>query len=92
MFPALASLCKRLAGSLGDQDMVDQDMGGAPPAMAGAMGCPMVVGTVEDSTSLLLSVVRASSTHSFFLVSLEVITWMSLCQQELVAMSTLPTG
>ena len=92
MFPALASLCKRLAGSLGGQDMEGQVMGEAPLAMAGAMGCPMV-GMVEASTSSpLLSVVRASSTHSFFLVSLEVITWMSLCQQELVAMSTLPTG
>ena len=78
MFPALASLCKGLAGSLEDQDMEGQVMGEAPLAMAGAMGCPMV-GMVEASTSPLLSVVRASSTHSFFLVSLEVIKCTSIC-------------
>ena len=74
MFPVLASLCKRLAGSLVGQDMEDQVMGGAPLAM----GCPMV-GTVEATTRPLLNVVRASSTHSFFSVSLEVMNWMSLC-------------
>ena len=74
VFPALASLCKRLAGSLGGQDMEGQVMGGAPLAM----GCPMV-GSVEATTRPLLSVARASSTHSFFLVSLEVLKWTSLC-------------
>ena len=73
VFPALASLCKRLAGSLGGQDMEGQVMGGAPLAM----GCPMV-GSVEATTRPLLSVARASLTHSFFSVSLEVMRWTSM--------------
>ena len=81
VFPVLASLCKGLAGSFGGQDMEDQVMEGAPLAM----GCPMV-GSVEATTRPLLSVARVSLTHSFFLVSLEVTKWTSLCQ-ELVAMS-----
>ena len=72
MSPALANLSKRLAGSLGDQGM-----GEAPLAMVvEAMGCPMVVGmadSVEGTTRPLSSAVRASSTHSFFSGSLEVI-------------------
>ena len=55
-FPVLASLCKRLAGSLEDRDL--------------AMGCPM--GTVEVTTKPSSNVVKASLTPSFFWVSLGV--------------------
>ena len=64
-FPVLASLCKRLAGSL-----EDRDMGGALLAM----GCPM--GTVEVTTKPSSNVVKASLTPSFFWVSLGV-RWTS---------------
>ena len=79
MFPALANLSKGPAGSLGDQGM-----GEAPLAMVvGAMGCPMVVGmgdlVEEGSTRPLSSVVRESSTHSFFSGSLEVAKSKILC-------------
>ena len=84
MFPALANLSKGLAGSLGVRGMGEaQGTGEAPLAMvAGAMGCPMVVGTVdsvEASTRPLSSVVRGSSTHSFFSGSLEVVKLTILC-------------
>ena len=64
-FPVLASLCKRLAGSL-----EDRDMGGALLAM----GCPM--GTVEVTTKPSSNAVKASLTPSFFWVSLGV-RWTS---------------
>ena len=75
VFPALASLCKRLAGNL-----VGRGMEEAPLDMVvGATGCPML-GTVEATTRLLSSVVRGSSTHSFFSESSEVRNSTSLCQ------------
>ena len=55
-FPVLASLCKRLAGSLEDRDL--------------AMGCPM--GTVEVTTKPSSNVAKASLTPSFFWASLGV--------------------
>ena len=83
MSPALANLSRRLADSLGDRDTGEaQGMGEAPLAMvAGAMGCPMLgtVDSVEASTRPLSSVVRESSTHSFFSGSLEVAKSKILC-------------
>ena len=76
VFPALASLCKRLAGNL-----VGRAMEEAPLDMVvGATGCPMLATVVEATTRPLSSVVRGSSTRSFFLESSEVRNSTSLCQ------------
>ena len=64
MFPALANLSKRLAGSLGVQGMgealLDTVVQWWAPldTVVGDMGCPML-GMVEASTRPLSSVVRA---------------------------------